>query len=856
MIFIEPNSVGHDNLSEFPDLFVDKSERESKTYIKNINDYFTAEARRQYHKNLKIFVKNYAFMKGKLTREDFYDRSKEEQKFMEDLGYDPDNDGLPEDVVHYSILNQPINTLIGELSSKPDNFFVKAFDEMSQSEQLQYMNSLIEQLLYTKVRDNWIRKFAEQGADINSEEFMQNVQQVTDKEVAEKLSSYSSLAERWANRMLEALKMQFNTKEMSEDAFSDLLITGRERYHIYEDNSSTGFGVENVNPKNVFRINHPDHKYTKDDYVTGIIEVLDISEIMSKFKLNKKDIDNLRDIRKKTSSSLTSSGVNSITFEPTYDPWLEKVRELEEFSIFDREIDDYHRVINGQSKWYGTKYLCVTTYVRAKIKIGKLTYINSDGIETVDFVDEEYKKGTHPGELELEWAYYDKWYKAVNIGGLLYSYEPVNFLDRNPIVGGDFDPRNSEVKGLLDLAKPFQIIYTIAVNQLYRLMQKEIGVVYNVSLRKIPLPEDGDHRDALDDWEDYAREKGIVFEDDSPENMGTPGGNQSASKAVDLTRTQEIQSRYTIAQQMKMECWELLGITRERLGGVAASQTAQGAQISLSQSYAQTAPWFTHHYYILNDLYQTMLEAAQYYESQKEESTLSYISGTAENVFIRVAGTDLKGRELRVFVTDRAEDYEELQRMRAFTNEMLQNGVSAYDVSQVMSNKSIRMAQDVLRKVKERNEEFQQQSQDIERQKAEAIDRQTQTLQQVEQARLENENLNKALDRESKERIAAINTYSRQDSNTIDANGNGTPDIMDLLSSTQESDRINRDFDLKTQMQQSKERVDVAKLASQNRKLFLEQQQHQDKMKQLEEDRKLREKQINANVTIAKTNKN
>lgn len=33
---------------------------------------------------------------------------------------------------------------------------------------------------------------------------------------------------------------------------------------------------------------------------------------------------------------------------------------------------------------------------------------------------------------------------------------------------------------------------------------------------------------------------------------------------------------------MKIECWELVGLTRERLGNVAATQTATGVNTSLS----------------------------------------------------------------------------------------------------------------------------------------------------------------------------------------------------------------------------------------------------------------------------------
>ena len=95
-----------------------------------------------------------------------------------------------------------------------------------------------------------------------------------------------------------------------------------------------------------------------------------------------------------------------------------------------------------------------------------------------------------------------------------------------------------------------------------------------MSLRHIPVPKDGDAQDALDMWEMEARNRGVVFVDDSPENLKAPSSfNQFTS--LDLTRTQEIQARYTLAQQMKIECWELIGMSKQRMGSIAASETAQ-----------------------------------------------------------------------------------------------------------------------------------------------------------------------------------------------------------------------------------------------------------------------------------------
>ena len=46
-----------------------------------------------------------------------------------------------------------------------------------------------------------------------------------------------------------------------------------------------------------------------------------------------------------------------------------------------------------------------------------------------------------------------------------------------------------------------------------------------MSIRHIPIPKDGDAQDALDIWEMEARNRGVVFIDDSPENLKSPSSS-------------------------------------------------------------------------------------------------------------------------------------------------------------------------------------------------------------------------------------------------------------------------------------------------------------------------------------------
>src|SRR5690606_38951414 len=144
-----------------------------------------------------------------------------------------------------------------------------------------------------------------------------------------------------------------------------------------------------------------------------------------------------------------------------------------------------------------------------------------------------------------------------------------------------------------------------------------------------------------------------------------------------------------------------------------------------------------------------------------------------------------------------------------------------------------------------------------EAQKAEAIDRQTQALQEMERARLENENFNKERDRETKIQVAAIHSLGRQkDEDYVDANQNQVPDMIDVMRTSQQESQFTQANQLKLQTQMSSERLNAQKPAVKQREINLREKEHNDKMKQLEKDRELKEKQLQAQKYIAKINKN
>jgi hypothetical protein len=779
-------------LNIFPDQFKTEKEKQDESWIKNTMDYFANKAYAEYVKNRDTFVKNYDLVKGILRPEDFY-QEPEVRSFTDMLTADL---ALPSYVKMYSIITTPLNELVGEISKRPDAFRVKAFDDDSKAEELEFKTGILQEYVMSTAKQKILEKAKLQGEEISDED----VQKMTMEQVKDELDSYTSVAEKWANHVLTCNKADFVLKEKSEDAFRDMLISAREYYHIYEDNSKLGFNVEVANPKNTWFLTTPDRKYISDPtgraqgaYAAGTVQVMELSEIIESIPdLTKDEIDHLRsslqdygliNVRESNLGNPDATpGQDSVQYD-TYDPLVLQTRMIIESEMKENNdgLKDFLGLTSNVSS-FGYKYVVVRCYWISKKKIGKLIYIDEMDNEQSMLVDENYKSGTIPTQQSLEWGWINQWYQGTKIGPDIYHIKPYKLLNYCPIIGVVHEVKNTEAKSLVDLMKPFQVLYNVCMNQLYKLLEKEVGKVYLTSIRHIPIPKDGDAQDALDIWEMEARNRGVMFIDDSPENLKSPSSfNQF--RDIDLTRTQEIQSRYNLAMQLKQECWELIGMSKQRLGSVSASETATGTNTAITQSYSQTEPLFVAHEYVLGQLYQAIIDASLYVESAKPQSTLSYITNEGESAFVQVNGSDLKFRDLKVFLTNRPEDKQMFNEIRGLSQAVLQNGGSLHDVIELYSTDSMRQMKNVFKKLKDRQEQMQDQQMQQKQQELEQQQQQAQAAlaqaAQMQQEKIAHDDYQNELDRLNKVQIAMIAAESKAGPLT-DLDTSGTPDVLEM----------------------------------------------------------------------------
>jgi hypothetical protein len=230
----------------------------------------------------------------------------------------------------------------------------------------------------------------------------------------------------------------------------------------------------------------------------------------------------------------------------------------------------------------------------------------------------------------------------------------------------------------------------------------------------------------------------------------------------------------------------------------------------------------------MQQVYQTMLEMAQYTELQKPTSTLNYLNSELETVFLRITKNELL-RELFVFVTSFAEDRVTLEQLRSLSQPALQNGAELIEIFDLYTAASERSLRKVLQGVQDRKEAMQQQQM---QQQQQQMDQQQQQFEQKmaadQQAREEQasrEDLNKELDRQNRLEVERLRGIANEGSFSQDK------DLTPLL-------------------------IQQTNLAKEQSKMRFEEMKNNDQVKMKKRELDLKEKDIDTKLKIAKENKN
>jgi hypothetical protein len=362
-----------------------------------------------------------------------------------------------------------------------------------------------------------------------------------------------------------------------------------------------------------------------------------------------------------------------------------------------------------------------------------------------------------------------------------------------PVEGAVFSDRNTKSTALIDLMKPYQIGYNIVNNQIADILVDELGTIIMLDQNSLPRHSLGE------DWgkgnlaKAYVAMKnfGMLPLDTSITNTEN-ALNFSHFQKLDLSQTERLMSRISLANHFKQQAYEVIGVNPQRMGQPIAQQTATGVEQAVASSYAQTEMFFMQHCdYLMPRVHQMRTDLAQYYHSTDASVRLSYITGADEKVNFEMNGTELLMRDLNIFCSTNANHRAVLEQLKGMALQNNTTGASIFDLGKVVQSDSISELNDALKsseeKVQSQKQADMQQQQQMQQEQIASQEKQQQALIQAEAEKQ---------DKQLQNNITVAEIRAAGYGSTVDIDQNQMSDYRDAMKDIRDTDQYREQTDL------------------------------------------------------------
>lgn len=441
--------------------------------------------------------------------------------------------------------------------------------------------------------------------------------------------------------------------------------------------------------------------------------------------------------------------------------------------------------------------LCQVTevYFRAYDKIGYLTYEDEYGTVVTeevtediikDFIKENDIKQTIKEALvdsvkdfevnTLKWFYRPVVYKGVKVqSGNLQEPLYLQCEEWEHKIKGDseFD-RYLPVAGFIGESiarkvEPFQAKYNLCMNQVYSLLEKELGVFFLMDIAMIPSEFEGwgDAQEALMAVRNIAKDVGIMPVATSPDGQG-PQSNFNQFSTYNLSSSPQISDRLKIAEVSRKGAYDVIGMNQAILQQPTKYETAEGIRQSQEAGWAQLAEIFEDFNIFIKSARELHLSVAQYAQSNKKDLSLYYTKSDGSIEYLKYNDPYFPLRRLGLLATMDSSKRKELETFKSYILSNNTIGSDMVELAGLISSDAMSEALEIAKLAQQRKEAREDQ---IRAQQAQMQDQQIQAEQQSDQADWEREEFSKERDRETKVQVAELNALGRASDKKSDSTG-------------------------------------------------------------------------------------
>lgn len=745
--------------------------------------YFNNQRMRQNRFNK---VANYALYDGKMIDEDI-------ERVFNPMG-------IKEAVIPAKMQNYPIELptfqrLIGEEGKRKFTWRLRALND-----------DIVSDIL-DKKKEDVTNVFTE---ELNNPNFDKNKAADRLKKIEEFYNyDYQDMREKMGNTVLTYLYQTEFMAEKYNKGFKDVLISSEEIYSCDIVNGEPRF--RKCNPFNIYTLRMGESHKIEDCDIIVEDTYKGVGQVIDEYHNYLKDdqIDELYKAHKSTSHTIDVGGVN---YSPNVGIPNAGVTSNTGFITMDPNTSNY---FGGFFDTEGNVRVIRICW-KSMRKMIELTYLDDNGDEQKEIVDEFYKADKSKGEKTRAF-WISEWREATRIGSDIFvkcQLYPVNCYDMDtwelktsPYVGTIYNTNTARGISLMDRVKPYKYQYNIYSRRLEMAFARWKGPIIEMDLAKKP-----EHWE-VNKWMNYAEIHGYLFIDSFAEGQKglatgkLAGSYNTTGKVLNPDIGNYVQHLINTLEMAKRNIKEISGVTLEREGQSSASQTLGSIDSSIQNSAYITEEWYMLHDNTKLRCLQMMLEVAKIAWRGRQKK-LQYILGDLSRVPLEIDGDQFSEINYGLMVNNSTEDAQLLQVIKSMAQASWQN-----DKMKMSTFMSIyaedRSIANIRREVEQKEREEQQMVQQQQEQ-------QMQHEQQMQQMVLQQKEIDRQLkqyeidqNNETRIRVAEINSYIGQ--KELDLNNNGISDPMEIA-----------DMAIKQQSEDTKKQSEERKHDLEQQKLELE----------------------------------
>lgn len=341
---------------------------------------------------------------------------------------------------------------------------------------------------------------------------------------------------------------------------------------------------------------------------------------------------------------------------------------------------------------------------RALREVQFLTYTDEEGAIQETLVDETYKFNPEAGDIDIHTEYLPEIYEGYKIGAGIYKRlrpVPGQFRDMDnlyntplPYYGAVYDADNSLPTSLLDRGKIWQYLLNIVYYRLELVLASDKGKKVLMNINAVP---DSTGLDIVK-FKYFMETSPYGWLDPNQEGSGYSDMN-TVAKVIDLSTASDIAKYVELAEKIKRECGEAMGVSPQMEAQIAQRDAVENTKQILQQNSLMLEPFFSLHDLVKRNVLNALINQAKVSYAKSKPKKLSYVM---DDLSVKSFDFDfnlLDNSSLGIFISDSGEVQKIKDTITQLSNIALQNQQATYkDIISIMKEPSLSGAEDILEK--------------------------------------------------------------------------------------------------------------------------------------------------------------